>query len=334
MRKTPQKPGERTQAFDRTQWREVSWDEALDYAADRLVEIYRRDGADAMAVYCCAKATNEDNYLLQKLFRVAVPHQQCRSLHPPVPCRLGGGAASMALGSSAMSNTAAEVIQERRFSRHRLQHRRDPPDHRAANEGGGGQARRQADRHRPAPAWSWWTMPTLWLPLEAGHRRAALFRAWRTSSSRNGFTTKILSSERTEGFDEFVGVAGKIHARIRRGDFGRRPQSDRRRRPACMRRPKNAAPSIGAGHSRSIGPRHRQRAVADSSGAAHRPHRPRRHGPQPAARAEQRAGRVRLRRHALALIPAIMRVDDEAAARKFEKAWNIEPGGAQPQAAG
>ncbi len=44
MRKTPQQPGERTQAFDRAEWREVSWDEALDLVADRLVEIYRRDG--------------------------------------------------------------------------------------------------------------------------------------------------------------------------------------------------------------------------------------------------------------------------------------------------
>ena len=82
IRKTAQAPGERTQAFNRDQWREVSWDEALDYTADRLVEIYRRDGADAMAVYCCAKATNEDNYLLQKLFRALVPQQQHRSLHP------------------------------------------------------------------------------------------------------------------------------------------------------------------------------------------------------------------------------------------------------------
>ena len=69
IRKTAQEPGRRTQAFDREQWREVSWDEALDYAAGRLVQIYRCDGAEAMAVYCCAKATNEDNYLLQKLFR-------------------------------------------------------------------------------------------------------------------------------------------------------------------------------------------------------------------------------------------------------------------------
>ncbi|MBM2850780.1 MAG: putative formate dehydrogenase alpha subunit, partial [Anaerolineales bacterium] len=69
IRKTPQTPGHRTQAFDRSEWREVSWDEALDYVADRLVEIYKRDGPDALAVYCCAKATNEDNYLLQKMFR-------------------------------------------------------------------------------------------------------------------------------------------------------------------------------------------------------------------------------------------------------------------------
>lgn len=59
IRKTPQKPGQRSQAFDRSEWNEVSWDEALNYAADRLVEIYRRDGSRAMAVYCCAKATNE-----------------------------------------------------------------------------------------------------------------------------------------------------------------------------------------------------------------------------------------------------------------------------------
>ena len=69
VRNVPQKPGARTQAFDRSEWHTVTWDEALDTVADRLVEIYRRDGAHAMAAYCCAKATNEDNYLLQKLYR-------------------------------------------------------------------------------------------------------------------------------------------------------------------------------------------------------------------------------------------------------------------------
>ncbi len=109
IRKTPQTPGHRTQAFDRSEWRETSWDEALDYIADRLTEIYRRDGSDAMAVYCCAKATNEDNYLLQKMYRALfrtnnVDH--CTRL-----CHAGSVVALLkSLGTSAMSNTASQVI--------------------------------------------------------------------------------------------------------------------------------------------------------------------------------------------------------------------------------
>nr|MBP7689510.1 molybdopterin-dependent oxidoreductase [Thermoflexales bacterium] len=108
IRKTPQKPGSRTQAFDRSEWREASWDEALDLVADRLVDIYRRDGSDAMAVYCCAKATNEDNYLLQKMYRALfrtnnVDH--CTRL-----CHAASVVALLkSLGTTAMSNTAAEV---------------------------------------------------------------------------------------------------------------------------------------------------------------------------------------------------------------------------------
>ncbi len=109
IRKVRQVPGVRTQAFERDEWEEVSWDEALDYTADRLVEIYRRDGPEALAVYCCAKATNEDNYLLQKMFRALfrtnnVDH--CTRL-----CHAGSVVAlQQAVGSSAMSNTASEVI--------------------------------------------------------------------------------------------------------------------------------------------------------------------------------------------------------------------------------
>jgi formate dehydrogenase alpha subunit len=109
VRKTPQKPGERTQAFDLSEWCEVSWDEALDTIADRLVAIYQQHGPRAMAVYCCAKATNEDNYLLQKLYRALfrtnnVDH--CTRL-----CHAASVVAlQMAIGSAAMSNTAAEVV--------------------------------------------------------------------------------------------------------------------------------------------------------------------------------------------------------------------------------
>ena len=109
IRNKAQRPGARTQAFARADWREVSWDEALDYTADRLCEIYRRDGADAMAVYCCAKATNEDNYLLHKLFRTLFRTNNID--HCTRLCHAGSVVAlQMALGTSAMSNTAAEVI--------------------------------------------------------------------------------------------------------------------------------------------------------------------------------------------------------------------------------
>jgi formate dehydrogenase alpha subunit len=109
IRMTPQSPGSRTPARDLSEWREVSWEEALDYVADRLVEIYQRDGSDAMSVYCCAKATNEDNYLLQKMFRALFRTNNID--HCTRLCHAGSVVAlQMAIGSAAMSNTAAEVI--------------------------------------------------------------------------------------------------------------------------------------------------------------------------------------------------------------------------------
>ncbi len=91
-------------------WVETDWDTALNITADNLVRIYKRDGSDAMAVYCCAKATNEDNYLLQKMYRALfrtnnVDH--CTRL-----CHAGSVVAlQQAVGSSAMSNTASQVVQ-------------------------------------------------------------------------------------------------------------------------------------------------------------------------------------------------------------------------------
>lgn len=110
IRKRIQEPGTRTQAFNIEEWREVSWEEALNYAADRLVTIYRREGSDALAAYLCAKATNEDNYLLQKLFRTLFRTNNID--HCTRLCHAGSVVAlQQAIGSSAMSNTAAEVIK-------------------------------------------------------------------------------------------------------------------------------------------------------------------------------------------------------------------------------
>ncbi len=110
LRREPQFPGTRTQAFALSEWREASWEEALELIAERLTAIYRRDGSDALAAYCCAKATNEDNYLLQKLFRALFRTNHID--HCTRLCHAGSVMAlQLAVGSSAMSNTASEVIE-------------------------------------------------------------------------------------------------------------------------------------------------------------------------------------------------------------------------------
>ncbi len=89
-------------------WREATWGEALDYVADELVRIARIHGGDAIASYASAKATNEDNYVFQKLMR-ALLHtnnvDHCARL-----CHAGSVTGlQLSIGSSAMSNSIAEM---------------------------------------------------------------------------------------------------------------------------------------------------------------------------------------------------------------------------------
>ncbi|MBN2681813.1 MAG: formate dehydrogenase subunit alpha [Bacteroidales bacterium] len=50
---------------------EASWDEALDLIATKFNKIKDQFGPDAIAGYSSAKCTNEDNYIFQKMMRVA-----------------------------------------------------------------------------------------------------------------------------------------------------------------------------------------------------------------------------------------------------------------------
>ncbi len=50
----------------------VSWDEALDYTAKRFNEIKKEYGPDAIAGFSCARASNEENYLMQKFMRTTI----------------------------------------------------------------------------------------------------------------------------------------------------------------------------------------------------------------------------------------------------------------------
>jgi formate dehydrogenase major subunit len=50
-------------------FREASWEEALDLVANKFKEIIASDGPDAIAGVSCARSINEDSYQMQKLFR-------------------------------------------------------------------------------------------------------------------------------------------------------------------------------------------------------------------------------------------------------------------------
>lgn len=50
-------------------WREVSWDEALDFAAERLRRAQAEHGRDSVGVITSSRCTNEETYLVQKLAR-------------------------------------------------------------------------------------------------------------------------------------------------------------------------------------------------------------------------------------------------------------------------
>jgi len=51
--------------------RPASWDEALDRAADGFRRVKAQHGGDAIGTFSCSKASNEVNFLAQKLTRVA-----------------------------------------------------------------------------------------------------------------------------------------------------------------------------------------------------------------------------------------------------------------------
>jgi formate dehydrogenase alpha subunit len=207
IRKVTQAPGARTQAFNLDDWQPVSWDYALDTVAERLVEIYRRDGPDALAVYCCAKATNEDNYLLQKLFRAVfrtnnVDH--CTRL-----CHAGSVVAlQQAIGSSAMSNTASEVVHSDCFivtgSNTTENHPIISLQMKAAVQKHGAKMIVVDPRRMELCDFA-----ALWLPLKPG-TNVPVFSAMAHVIIAEGLVNQEFIDQRTEGFAEFKGSLDKF----------------------------------------------------------------------------------------------------------------------------
>jgi predicted molibdopterin-dependent oxidoreductase YjgC len=97
------------------EFREASWDEALDLVASKFKEIIAKHGPDAVAGISCARSINEDSYNMQKLFRAVFQTNNidhcARVCHAPT---VAGLAASF--GSGAGTNSIAEFKDAKMFS--------------------------------------------------------------------------------------------------------------------------------------------------------------------------------------------------------------------------
>ncbi|EYD76290.1 NAD-dependent formate dehydrogenase alpha subunit [Rubellimicrobium mesophilum DSM 19309] len=81
-------------------WREVSWDEAITYAATRLRDLQGRHGTKAIGGITSSRCTNEETYLVQKMIRAVFGNNNtdtcARVCHSPTGYGLG-----RAFGTSA-----------------------------------------------------------------------------------------------------------------------------------------------------------------------------------------------------------------------------------------
>lgn len=321
IRKVKQEAGKRTQAFDLSEWREVSWNEALDYVADQLVEIYKRDGSDAMAVYCCAKATNEDNYVLQKMYRALfrtnnVDH--CTRL-----CHAGSVVAlQQAIGSSAMSNTASQVLQNDVFivagSNTTENHPIIALQMKEAIQKHGAKMIVIDPRRIELVDFA-----ELWLPLKPG-TNVPVFTAMAFVIVEENLVNHDFIDDRTEGYTEFLATLEKFTPEYAE-ELSGVPAEDIRKAARLYAKAKNAAIYWGMGISQlshgtasalalihlafltgqigrdgtGLNPLRGQNNVQGASDMGAMPFH----------------------------YPGYMRVDDENNATQWEKTWNIEPGG-------
>ncbi len=89
-------------------WREVSWDEAIDYAATRLRAIQGEHGVDSIGGITSSRCTNEEVFVVQKMIRAAFGNNNvdtcARVCHSPT-----GYGLSQTFGTSAGTQDFASV---------------------------------------------------------------------------------------------------------------------------------------------------------------------------------------------------------------------------------
>src|SRR5574341_2275594 len=94
------------------EWREVGWEDAIAFAAERLRAIVAAYGSDAVGVLGSARATNEENYLAQKFARIVLGTNNvdccARVCHGPTAVAM-----NMMLGTGAATNSLDDIERAR-----------------------------------------------------------------------------------------------------------------------------------------------------------------------------------------------------------------------------
>lgn len=95
-------------------WHEVSWDEALRYAASEFRRIQAKHGRDSIGALVSSRCTNEEDYLVQKLVRAAFGNNNvdtcARVCHAPTGYGLGAAFGTSAGTQDFRSVDRADVI--------------------------------------------------------------------------------------------------------------------------------------------------------------------------------------------------------------------------------
>jgi len=89
---------------------EVTWEEAYEYTASRFREIKEKYGPDALAGISSARCTNEENYLMQKFFRIVIGTNNidgcARVCHAPTAMGM-----QWAYGTGAATNSVDDLYK-------------------------------------------------------------------------------------------------------------------------------------------------------------------------------------------------------------------------------
>lgn len=93
------------------QFEKATWDEALDLVASKFLELKEKYGPDSLAGFACARSTNEDIYMFQKMVRTCFGTNNTDNCARVCHSSTVSGLA-ITLGSGAMTNTIEDITRD------------------------------------------------------------------------------------------------------------------------------------------------------------------------------------------------------------------------------